>query len=63
MASIAAMLAAAPLSPSQPILACREKTKKESLMLPERTMHKVNEATASWLEAEKGGSGACQEVL
>jgi hypothetical protein len=32
-------------------------------MLPERTMHKVNEATASWLEAEKGGSGACQEVL
>ena len=33
-----------------------------SLMLPERTVHTINQATASWLEAERGGRGACHEV-
>jgi hypothetical protein len=33
-----------------------------SLMLPERTVQTINQATASWLEAERGGRGACHEV-
>jgi hypothetical protein len=78
MAPGAAPLAAAAAAATQgarlvrmfpcPILAApRYENKKEKKQKSERTMHKVNEATAvasaSWLEAEPDGSGACQEVL
>ena len=33
-----------------------------SLLLPQQGVQRVKEATMSWLEAERGGDGACREV-